>query len=691
MSKKAPSVVNIQPGQNASPGVQGIQTIARGEPISNQTIFQTLDTAKQAVQTSPNTMNPQGQVIARDTANVIDTTKHLLAEKNPDEKFQQFAVHTGVHTKNLASTASSNLGPNIGVVGGSSQILTDAQRLAWLIVQNSEFRSVLTESITLMQKIFKKDLNRISQGGSIPFGEQTSLSRGLVGSTGGVSTGLPSTGLSSSTGLSTGMTQTNQPFRSSQYVVSDYPGSMFPSVLPSNIGIPSSTTTLDRSLNTGMGNLSLGNTGFVDEETRILAQDLRHILLAVANNTDFHKNLDTIFNLLHQLSQTTQQVDTQGLKQVWWEAKEIIERFTPGKTLDNLIQAVNALISTIRDDTVARTFFYDARRYFNDVVNNPLSLNNDVKVKEMERLIATGRSLMTHPKFAQYMNFIMDELRDILNSIKHDDTRIAWTNSITKFVQDLAIDPSVGRPSLSTLQTSLQQMKGILIPIILKEFETIPIARAEVINPKYDFVLENLVFSSSDFLPEHIKIKMDSDFDMNLRGNAESDVLKSKIKLKISNIQTNLRNVGFSYRRKVMPRLEDKGVADIKLGGPGNSIKLVWEVRVSPDKGLKLTLRRATCHLDTLSVKIIQAHHNILDKMMTKMFAGSMRKRMEKEVETNLETIGVKIASVFNNAFKNIGGRSSGSGIGTTGMGMTKQMFSSSTPTTTNTNTMSSF
>jgi len=198
-------------------------------------------------------------------------------------------------------------------------------------------------------------------------------------------------------------------------------------------------------------------------------------------------------------------------------------------------------------------------------------------------------------------------------------------------------------------------MKGLLVPIFLAEFEEIPIQRVEMISPKYDLILQNLMFSGSDLLPEHIKIKMDSDMDMNLRAPT-SDIMKAKLTFKIQNIQTKLNNVAFRYKRKILPRYSDQGIVDVQIQGPGTYIKIKWDIISYPNKSMRFSLRKTSCHIDDLRVHIREAKHELLDKVITKLFGANLRKKMEREVEHNLDAIGNSIANMFNGALKSITG-----------------------------------
>lgn len=226
------------------------------------------------------------------------------------------------------------------------------------------------------------------------------------------------------------------------------------------------------------------------------------------------------------------------------------------------------------------------------------------------------------------------------------------SNSIAKFSQDFIRD-RYGRPSLGAFSDSLNQLRVLLLPVMIKQLESVPVARVEGTSPTYDFVLDNIKFSGYDILPEHVRLFLDTKMDINLKEGPKNDITKAILTFEITNIQTHLRNIYFAYRRKSFPKIEDEGLADVDVKG-GTSIRLQWIVKSKGDQPLVLRVNNAKCDVSGLKIYIKEAKHSFLDKMFSGILAGYAGRKIEEEVENQLRNFGWTFADSLNSSLRNI-------------------------------------
>jgi len=122
--------------------------------------------------------------------------------------------------------------------------------------------------------------------------------------------------------------------------------------------------------------------------------------------------------------------------------------------------------------------------------------------------------------------------------------------------------------------------------------------------------------------------------------------------MEVERIRATFKNIHFWYRRKHMPRLEDQGVADVDLSaGTGVTIKLVWKLSSVNGQPYQLRLSRVLCNISKLRITIRNARHNMLDKLVTKLFAGMIKKQIATAIVNNIqkyvEPLGAKLNSLF--------------------------------------------
>lgn len=80
---------------------------------------------------------------------------------------------------------------------------------------------------------------------------------------------------------------------------------------------------------------------------------------------------------------------------------------------------------------------------------------------------------------------------------------------------------------------SLDSLKKLLIPIMLEHLQNVPIPRIEGVSGKYDYVIDDLLFSGYDILPDHVSIKIKSDLQVHLKDLSTHDFPEYDIILKM--------------------------------------------------------------------------------------------------------------------------------------------------------------
>lgn len=268
----------------------------------------------------------------------------------------------------------------------------------------------------------------------------------------------------------------------------------------------------------------------------------------------------------------------------------------------------------------------------------------------MEELVDRTVDWMNDRYFRSQTRAITDEIGDLFNAVKEDSTLTEVQDTFSKLFKDLVMDQN-GTVSISQLTSSIPQLKNLLAPILIEQFNNIPIKKVAGSTPKYDFELSNIILNASDLLPDRFA------FDIHTKGKVglssdTADRMTTKLKLRVSNITASMKNVDFYYLRKKTPKIEDEGTVNVSVLEPGASIKIVWEIMTSEKRPLTLNYRKATCDIGNLKVDIVRAKHSVLDKIATKLFAGQIKQRIETGVVDGLSNVGDGLAERMNRAVR---------------------------------------
>jgi len=223
-----------------------------------------------------------------------------------------------------------------------------------------------------------------------------------------------------------------------------------------------------------------------------------------------------------------------------------------------------------------------------------------------------------------------------------------------QFARDFAFNED-GKPDLWVIDDSLHQLRLMLVPMLRSHLENIPIDRIEMTSHKFDVVVEDLVFSGADVLPDHLELKIKNKMRVNLQ-EAEHDKTTHKLKLTVDHIKPTLHNLKFYYKKKTgFPKMEDYGVVDVALRGEGMKIKVVWKLISKRGQPASVQLVSTKCIIDTLAVHFVKekTKHDIIDRIFVRLLNNTIRRRIANAVAEYLQLKVTQVDQQINNFFLN--------------------------------------
>jgi len=409
-----------------------------------------------------------------------------------------------------------------------------------------------------------------------------------------------------------------------------------------------------------------------EQQKRAVAMQFRQLLVKLGQHPTFKETVRSLLKLVKQLNYRAMSMQkTSNIKDintnpnmqlVWNDLKILIQRFAGGRPIDPLMNTIWKLIFMVREDDNTKLFLRDFKHYILMTMDNPTMLEDDNKIREITSLMDRGRQIMKSPTYTKYINKIMIEARTLLSGLSSDKDGKALFNSFSKFASDFVSDFK-GKPSLWALQDSLHQLKYLMVPMVLKQLEYVALPKIYGSTPKYEYAVENMVFNGADILPEHIHLWFASDMDLNIR-QLSSQYARGELKMSINNIRTLFNNIKFSYKKLTTPRLTDEGLIDVGLLGNGASVSIDWLVETGNGLPMRFWARKASCAIDEFNLTIKNSNHPLLGKVATKLFANTIKKRLEMAIADALLDFGTKISGSLNEVIKNRWASSSLGGLG---------------------------
>jgi len=117
----------------------------------------------------------------------------------------------------------------------------------------------------------------------------------------------------------------------------------------------------------------------------------------------------------------------------------------------------------------------------------------------------------------------------------------------------------------------------------------------------------------------------------------ETQKNETKVVLEIDKLKPKFMDLKFWYKRKTFPKIEDYGTADIDLSaGDGTKIKIIWKIKSKENKPFTFSLMKVKCIIDKMDVHIIEAKHDIFDKITTTLFISQLKQSVAQAIVNNI-------------------------------------------------------
>jgi len=240
-----------------------------------------------------------------------------------------------------------------------------------------------------------------------------------------------------------------------------------------------------------------------------------------------------------------------------------------------------------------------------------------------------------------------------LNSIKKDSTLNEFQASVQQFAKDFGLSGPSGKPDLLKMTTGIDQLRLLIVPVLRKMLENIPLARIEIYNPSYEMALDDIYLNGTDVLPEHFQMQFDNKLDADLRLQGNPTTNKTRLWIEVSGIKPQFKHFSFAYRRKTFPALEDRGTANLFFKGKGMKVVASWEVDSESGKQPNAFIRNCKCTIDSVDIQILEAEkHSFFDKMAATMMQSTVKRKLSAAIEELLWANMGPINDQINQFFK---------------------------------------
>jgi hypothetical protein len=269
-----------------------------------------------------------------------------------------------------------------------------------------------------------------------------------------------------------------------------------------------------------------------------------------------------------------------------------------------------------------------------DVLQNPSIIDSEQFDLRYDSLYNKGNALYNDPRYTEPFRAMYRDLRVLIESIRYDRTTSQFAYDSSRIARDLFLD-RYGKPSLSVMTTGINNLRSLLGPILKRNLENVPVPGTSGEDDTYKWRIESMVVNMAELVPDRLDFKMWGAATVSLTTTQSEAV--TYLTMWIRDVQVSASNLKFWFQRKVIPKLEEEGVADVGITGR-NELRVTWVIRGKQDENWLLDIHEVKCNLDNVDITVKESTHTILMKLLTTLFSGTIRRNIENKIEENVKT-----------------------------------------------------
>ena len=252
--------------------------------------------------------------------------------------------------------------------------------------------------------------------------------------------------------------------------------------------------------------------------------------------------------------------------------------------------------------------------------------------KKFEELRAKSMKGGSDSSLRQDVDAALVQSRKTFQSVIQDSDIARLVSTSTRIISILS-------PAEQTTNSDLvDDCLHVLLPLLIKAIQYVPIPRLEVSTPDVDLLLENLIIepgltvNNTSFLPFRLAVSTQNDFEVRKARHRTKSSVRSLTTIKIDGLSLRADEVGFWLRaHSGLFRLADEGTASIQLDERGIDVHI--DVEVGRDRLEHiLTLRDVRVNVHKFRYSVRRSKFSWLAWLLTPIIRPILRKTIESQV-----------------------------------------------------------
>lgn len=263
------------------------------------------------------------------------------------------------------------------------------------------------------------------------------------------------------------------------------------------------------------------------------------------------------------------------------EAKGMFGRLGNGYDTTAMLVALSAIGAKYRDNEDFSNLFGDVKEFGSWAMDaDDELLTSDEFESRGKDLIDKARQTMTEQDTDQFKT-LSRESNEYMKAVQANPVLADYRDSMMGLMHSVVGTSDMDGEERQEHYRALRQDMIANLPLLMQSIRYAPLPRVSGQNDQMEFAADNIVLDLKRFIPDHIS------FDSHTEMYPRSAMLKEKrakqsghgfkgeqfFSMTITGIHCTAKNVAFYFKKKKgMPRVAEKGIADMIVGGRGMDI-----------------------------------------------------------------------------------------------------------------------
>ncbi|KAJ2849469.1 hypothetical protein GGI22_005529 [Coemansia erecta] len=329
-----------------------------------------------------------------------------------------------------------------------------------------------------------------------------------------------------------------------------------------------------------------------DDDSSSLVDRVRNLIIEVRDDTSVRKSMSS----LNSLYSTTFAKGTDAMqrareksedhpalddyKNARKHAEDMFSRMGNGYDISKITAALAAVGTMIRDNQNIRGLMDNAKDFGDWAMNvDEDELTNDEFVSRSKDLIHQSQNIFTEEDGKQF-DTLSTEFKSYASAVQGNPVLVEYKDSMSGLARSVTgsdLDPEAREEH----RRALRQDFMANLPELMQTLRYVPLPRVSGENKDIEFAADNIVLDLKHFVPEHISFDIHNEIYPRAAMLKEKSAMRSRhgyqgeqfYFINITGINCVAKRVAFYLKKKKgLPRLAEKGIADLVVGERGMDI-----------------------------------------------------------------------------------------------------------------------